>query len=82
MKKNMNFIYYIFKYILTHPAPSSSRPWCSHSSNKGWVDLDCGIINDVSQLSEFSGRSFSTDDDVEPTGFDKMAAFPLWLGIK
>lgn len=33
---------------------------------RGCVDLECGWVNEVSQLSEFSGSSLSTDD-VEPT---------------
>lgn len=49
---------------LTDPALSVAL-W-SESWSKGCVDLECGITNDVSQLSEFSGNNLSTDE-VDPT---------------
>lgn len=54
--------------------------WCSVSWSRGCVDLEWDMTKEVSQLSEFSGRSFSTEE-VEPTQLGMTEKF-VWFGIR
>lgn len=53
------------KNIICHTILAFSSEFCSVSWRRGCVDLECGMTNDVSQLSEFSGNNLSTED-VDP----------------
>lgn len=64
---------------ITDPTLSSMLV-ASPSCNSGCVDLECGRTNEVSQLSELSGKSLSTEE-VDPTVFGIIVVM-LWFGIK
>lgn len=53
---------------------------CSVSGSNGCVDRECGITNEVSQLSEFSGNNLSTED-VDPIEFGITEKL-VWFGIR